>query len=163
MLREFFRSRRLGMGRVLIYWNSAGFHFVHGLPRLPMRKTLFLELWGIAVIFVKSQLSSKSLCSWVLTVVCIFIECVACMYSLYIILLRIGGSVIEGSTRLRAATVRRTDSDISTTCYKRSGRRGEFVLTASQQGRGIVSIIWQMNSIYFRLAYIIRIVPRAVI
>jgi N-acetylmuramic acid 6-phosphate (MurNAc-6-P) etherase len=53
---------------------------------------------------VKSQLSSKSLCSCVLTVVCIFIECVECMYSLYIILLRIGGSVIEGSTRLRAAT-----------------------------------------------------------
>jgi hypothetical protein len=52
-------------------------------------------MWGIAVIFVKSQFSSKSLCSWVLTIVCICIDCVACMYSLYTILLRIGGSVIE--------------------------------------------------------------------
>jgi hypothetical protein len=92
MLREFFVSRRLGMGRVHIYWNSAVFQLVPALSRLPMRKTFYRKLWGIAEIFVKS---SKSLCSWVLTIVCIFIECVACMYSLYIILLRFGGSVIE--------------------------------------------------------------------
>jgi hypothetical protein len=95
MLHEYFLSRRLGMGRVHIYWNSVVFQLVPGLSRLHMKKTFFHELWGIAVIFVKSQLSSKSLCSWVLTIVCIFIECVACMYGLYIILLGIGGSVIE--------------------------------------------------------------------
>jgi hypothetical protein len=33
------------------------------------------------------------------------------------------------SIRMTAADVCRTDSNISTTCFKRSGRRGEFVLT----------------------------------
>jgi hypothetical protein len=34
------------------------------------------------------------------------------------------------SIKVIAAYVCRTDSNVSTTCFKRRGRRGEFVLTA---------------------------------
>jgi hypothetical protein len=106
------------LGWVHICWKSS---VSMKFTDYPWEKTkiLLFVVWLAVVIFVKSHLSSKSLfvCLWVLrTIVRIFVG-------------RHRFSNRE-SIRMIAAYFCRTDSNISTTCFKRSRRRGEVVLTA---------------------------------
>jgi hypothetical protein len=106
------------LGWVHIYCNSA---LYRNFTDYPWGKHYFVLVWLVAVIFVKWQLSSKRL----------FVR--ECWEQLSVYLQSVVGRQHFGnreSIRMIAAYVCRTDSNISTTCFKMSGRRGEFVLTA---------------------------------